>query len=228
MRNALLVFLVLNFLAYAYQSWIIEPAVIVAPDYIEQDYPALPLSEKPAERVVTETLPAASAVEEEEEEEADVGMTCIRIGPFPRAEDAAKVHRALKPRATRIVQSAEAGQVWGGYWVQTAPRNDRAQAEEIRQSLIAAGMEDAYIVSEEGAHIVSIGLYRKRASAKAIVEIAQSLGHETLLTDRFHQGTNYWLRVSLAGNGSLRAGEFQTDSGQILRTESVPCSSQEE
>jgi hypothetical protein len=155
-------------------------------------------------------------------------MTCIRIGPFPRAEDAAKVHRALKPRATRIVQSAEAGQVWVGYWVQTAPRDDRAEAEEIRQSMVAAGMEDAYIVSDEGGHIVSIGLYRKRASANAIVEIAESLGHEILLRDRFHEGTNYWLRVSLAGNGSLRAGEFQTDSGQILRTESVPCSSQEE
>jgi len=224
MRNALLVFLLLNFLAYAYQSWIIEPAVIVAPDYIEQDYPALPLSEKPADRVVAETLPAAPAVEEE----ADVGMTCTRIGPFPRAEDAAKVHRALKPRATRIVQSAEAGQVWVGYWVQTAPRNDRAKAEEIRQSLIAAGMEDAYIVSDESGHIVSIGLYRKRSSANARVEIAEGLGHEILLTDRFNEGTNYWLRVDLAGDGSLRAGEFQTDSGQILRTESVPCSSQEE
>jgi hypothetical protein len=222
MRNALLVFLVLNFLAYAYQSWILDPAVIVAPDYIEQDYPGLLLAERPAERVVAVTLPAAAA------EESDVGMTCIRIGPFPREEAAAKVRQALKPRAIRVNQSAAAGQVWVGYWVQTAPRNDYAQAEEIRQSLIAAGMEDAYIISEAGAHVVSIGLYRKRASANAIVATAQRLGHETLVRDRFKQGTNYWLRVDLVGNRSLRAGEFQTDSGQILRTEPVPCRGLEE
>jgi hypothetical protein len=223
MRNALLIFLLLNFLAYAYQSWILDPAVIVAPDYIEQDYPGLLLAERPAERVVAVTLPAAAVAEG-----SDVGMTCIRIGPFPREEAAAKVRQALKPRATRVNQSAEAGQVWVGYWVQTAPRKDYAQAEEIRQSLIAAGMEDAYIVSDEGAHIVSIGLYRKRSSANAIVATAQRLGHEILVRDRFQQGTNYWLRVDMVGNRSLKAGEFQTDSGQILRTEPVPCRGLEE
>jgi hypothetical protein len=219
MRNALLIFLLLNVLAYAYQRWILEPSVIVEADFLAQDFPGLLLAETPEDRVVAVTLPADSAATDV----ADVGMTCIRIGPFPREQDAGKVRRALESRATRIDQTAEEGQVWVGHWVQVAAQSDRAMAEKVRQSLIGAGMEDAYIVSDEDGYAVSIGLYRQRSSANSIVERADALGYEINVSDRFLEGTNYWLRVGMAGNRTLRADEFQTDSGQILRTEVVPC-----
>ena len=216
MRNALLALLMLNFLVYAYQSWIMEPDIIVAPDYLEQDFPGLMLGLSPADQVATvKVAPGA--------ETGNSGMSCLRIGPFSREADAAAVSRALKPRATRVGQTAEEGQVWVGYWVQVDDQKSRAEAENARKALVAAGIKDAYIVSGDSGFRVSLGVYRLRSSANSVVDQAAGLGYETRVDDRFQAGTNYWVRVSLIGDRSLQAGEFQTDSGRILRTETVAC-----
>jgi hypothetical protein len=70
-----------------------------------------------------------------------------------------------------------------------------------------------------------LGIYRKRASAEQIIRKARRLGFKTLMVDRFQPGTIYWLQVNMADGGALQPGEFQGDSGQILRTETVPCDS---
>ena len=41
MRNFFLFVLLINLLAFAYQSWILEPATSVAPDFAAQDVPEL-------------------------------------------------------------------------------------------------------------------------------------------------------------------------------------------
>lgn len=216
MRNALFVLLLLNFLAYAYQSWILEPDIIVAPEYLEQDFPGLMLGERLPDRVATvKVTPVAEA--------NDVGMSCLRIGPFSLESDADAVSRALKPRARKVGQTAEEGQVWVGYWVQVDDQVSRAEAENTRKALVTAGISDAYIVVEEADLRVSLGVYRLRSSANRVMEQATGLGYETILTDRFQAGTNYWVQVSLTGKQTLQSGEFQTDSGRILRTETVVC-----
>lgn len=216
MRNALLVLLLLNFLAYAYQSWILEPDIIVAPDYLEQDFPGLMLGESAADQVTTvKVAPAAEA--------NDVGTSCLRIGPFSQESDADAVRRALKPRATRVEQTEEEGLVWVGYWVQADDQVSRADVENTRKALVAAGIKDAYIVADDGGFRVSLGVYRRRSSANRVVEQATGLGYETRVKDRFQAGTNYWVKVSLTGDQTLQPGEFQTDSGRILRTETVAC-----
>ena len=216
MRNALFMLLLVNFLAYAYQSWILEPDIIVAPDYLEQDFPGLMLGERLADRVATVKVAPV-------EEASDVGMSCLRIGPFSLESDADAVSRALKPRVRRVGQTAEEGQVWVGYWVQVDDQASRAEAEKVRNALVAAGIKDAYIVVEDGGLRISLGVYRRRSSANRVIEQATGLGYKTLLTDRFQAGTNHWVQVSLTGEQTLQPGEFQTDSGRILRTETVVC-----
>ena len=220
MRNTLFVLVLLNFLAFAYQSWILEPDVLVAADYLEQDFPGLMLSEDPADRVATLKIEPGAEV-------ADVGMSCLRIGPFSREADADAVSRALEPRALRVRQSAEEGRVWAGYWVQVDDQETRAMAENARSALVSAGIKDAYVVAGDTGFRVSLGLYRLRSSANRVVEQATGLGYETRVDDRFQAGTTYWVRVSLAGDRTLQPGEFQTDSGRILRTEDVPCAGPE-
>jgi hypothetical protein len=222
MRNALLVLLLLNFLAYAYQTWILEPDIILAPDYMKQDFPGLMVDKNAADQVaMAKTTDSSGAAAR------DAGMSCLRIGPFSREADADAVSRALQPRATIVGQTAEEGQVWVGYRVQVDDQDSRAGAEKAREALVAAGIKDAYLASVDGDHRISLGVFRLRSSVNRIVEQASDLGYETRVDDRFQAGTNYWVQVRLAGDRALRPGEFQTDSGRILRTETIACSGAE-
>jgi hypothetical protein len=217
MRNALLIFLLLNILAFVYQKWILEPDVLVAPDFMDQDHPGLIQAEKPEDRVVAVTLPADDGAG------GSKATTCIRIGPFSEEQDALKVRQSLEQRASRIEQTAAEGQVWAGFWVQLTPRPEYAQAEKARDALVAAGMKDAYILSDEEGHSVSIGLFRLRASANRAAEQVKALGYEIIVKDRYQPGMNYWLTVAMQGDRPLQAGEFQGSADRILRTETVSC-----
>ena len=107
--------------------------------------------------------------------------------------------------------------------MQVADQGDRQRAEAARDKLAAAGMRDAYIVAGADDNRISLGVYRQRSSADRALQQARDLGFDTLIDDRYQPGTNFWLSVRLPGDASLLPGEFKTDSGQILRTENLPC-----
>jgi hypothetical protein len=217
MRNGLLVLLLLNFLAFAYQHWILEPDVKVAATYIAQDYPGLML-------VATTTDPVAEVILPEVLISNDQGVyRCLRVGPFPRENDADSVRRALERREATVRQTTKAGQVWVGHWVQVADQGSRAKAEATRDALIAAGIKDAYILPGDGDFRVSLGVFRLRSSANRVTEQAIKLGYDTRVDDRFQPGSNFWLQVRLPGDRPMQPGEFRTDEGQILRTETISC-----
>jgi hypothetical protein len=227
MRNAFLMLLLLNILAFAYQTWIIEPDNPVDALYIEQDVPGLLLAERPEPEVEVEAVPASEPAEPDESASQTAAVLvyrCLRIGPFARETDADKVQLSLQRREATVRQSAEPGRVWVGHWAQVADQGSRKKAEQTRDALIAKGISDAYILPGDADHRISLGVYRKRTSANNTIEQARGLGFETRMHDRYQPGTNFWLRVRMPGDRTLQATEFKTDSGQILRTETIPCS----
>jgi hypothetical protein len=217
MRNGLLVLLLLNFLAYAYQHWILEPDIKVAATYIAQDYPGLMLVDTASDPVAEVILPDARISNDE-----DV-YRCLRVGPFPRENDADSVRRALESREASVRQTTKAGQVWMGHWVQVADQGSRSKAEVTRDALIAAGIKDAYILPGDDDFRVSLGVFRLRSSANRVLEQSIELGYDTRMDDRFQPGKNFWLQVRLPGDRPMQPGEFRTDEGQILRTETISC-----
>lgn len=216
MRNAFLLLLLLNILAFTFQSWIIEPDDPVDAMSIDQDVPGLMLAEtskaQPSEPIATDVAKTANPV-----------YRCLRIGPFAQETDADRVRLSLQRREATVRQTTEAGRVWVGHWVQVADQGSRARAEAARDKLAANGIPDAYIVPGDADNRISLGVYRKRASADRTVNQARNLGFSTRVDDRYQPGTNFWLRVRLPGDRTLKPGEFKTDSGQILRTETVDC-----
>jgi hypothetical protein len=226
MRNAFLMLLLLNILAFAYQTWIIEPDNPVDALYIEQDVPGLLLAERPEPEVEVEAVPASEPAEPDESASQTAAVLvyrCLRIGPFARETDADKVQLSLQRREATVRQSAEPGRVWVGHWAQVADQGSRKKAEQTRDALIAKGISDAYILPGDADHRISLGVYRQRASADRIVKQASSLGLATLVQDRYQPGTNFWLRVRLPADQTLKPGEFKSDTGQILRTETIGC-----
>jgi hypothetical protein len=217
MRNGLLVLLLLNFLAYAYQHWILEPDTKVAATYIAQDYPSLMLVDTASDPVAEVILPDVRISNDED------AYRCLRVGPFPRENDADSVRRALESREASVRQTTKAGQVWMGHWVQVVDQGSRSKAEVTRDALIAAGIKDAYILPGDDDFRISLGVFRLRSSANRVLEQSIELGYDTRMDDRFQPGKNFWLQVRLPGDRPMQPGEFRTDEGQILRTETVSC-----
>ncbi|MDP6435991.1 MAG: SPOR domain-containing protein [Gammaproteobacteria bacterium] len=216
MRNAFLLLLLLNILAFAFQSWIIEPDDPVDAMSIDQDVPGLMLAENRKE-------PPSEPVVVEQASTTNPGYRCLRIGPFARETDADRVRLSLQRREATVRQTAEAGQVWVGHWAQVVNQGSRARAEAARDKLAANGIPDAYIVPGSTDNRISLGVYRKRVSADQAMRQARSLGFTARVDDRYRAGTNFWLRVRLPGDRALNPGEFKTDTGQILRTETIAC-----
>jgi hypothetical protein len=217
MRNLVLLLLLLNFLAFTYQSWILEPDVRLEATYIEQDFPGLMVAEASVSPVTSIILPKVVASDDK------VGYRCIRVGPFPREADADTARHALQSSVASVRQTTEKGQVWVGHWVQVADQGSRSGAEAARDALVAVGIQDAYILPGENDYRISLGVFRLRSSANRMMEQASKLGLDTRVDDRFQPGTNFWLQVRLSGDRTVRPNEIRTDTGQILRTETASC-----
>jgi cell division septation protein DedD len=214
MRNIFLLLVLLNLLVFIYQRWILEPSRL-ADKRTEQTIPMLQLAG-----------PAGVEARAEEPVAGDApDPRCLRLGPFPSRSDALDVRAALRKRGAEVSQTTDEGEVWVGHWVQVTDQGSRAKAEAARRELTANDL-DTYILPDDASYALSLGIYRKRASAEEVQKKARSLGYKTIMTDRFEPGSVFWLKVRLPVGGTLRAGEFQGDSGQILRTEIIPCAAE--
>ena len=214
MRNVILMLLLVNLLAFVYQRWIIEPDNPVAATYLKQDYPrltAVQLAARPVE--ASEDVPIS--VENE--------AKCIKIGPIQQKVAADSLAATLAGRGLDATLEAAEGRVWVGHWVQVVALADRAAAVAARNRLVAAGLNDAYIVSGGDELKISLGVFKSTPSADRTIKQAGDLGFSTRMDERYQPGTQYWLTVLLRDGRELRPGELRSDTGQILRTETVAC-----
>jgi cell division septation protein DedD len=211
MRNICLLLLLLNIMVLGYQRWILQPSNMTRAAAQAQDVPLLSLVNPPEDFAGSAPFAAASAAEK-----------CLRLGPFASRDAAQSVQRDLRKRGAEVSQSAADGQVWVGHWVQVDDQGSRASAEKARARLASSDIE-TYILPGESIHALSLGIYRKRASADRVLKKSRDLGYQTRMVDRFQAGTLFWLQVRMPDNDRLQPGEFQGDAGQILRTESVSC-----
>ena len=232
MRSFFLFVLLINLLAFAYQSWIIEPDVSVMATHLDQRVPELVLV-APAPPAVQASAGDQAVAEDvrsdepadapSEPQEAAPAYRCLRIGPLPRETDADAVRLALRQKQATVRQTAEPGRVWVGYWVQTGAHASRSQAEDARKILNNNGMSDVYILPDNEQFRISLGVFRLRSSADGVVEQARKLGFDTRVVERYQPGTNFWLLVRIPADRSLQSGELPSVPGQILRTEATPC-----
>jgi hypothetical protein len=214
-RNTLFILILLNFLAFIYQAWIIEPEEPVSALYFAQDYPGLVVAE-------VKVRPGPPAVQDAPEPVDAQELKCMRIGPFAREVDADSVGAALEASDAEVSRNSEMGQVWVGHWVQVTGQASRLMAEQTRDKLKAAGMRDAYVLAGDD-HRISLGVFRLRSSANGVVQQATQLGLPTRVDDRFQPGANFWLQVRMPDDLTPQLGELQATPGQILRTETILC-----
>lgn len=126
---------------------------------------------------------------------------CWQLGPFP---DEAAMRRAwqsleyvaldLQMRRTDAVRAA-------GYRLRVPPAASRAEAELLRESLLAAGFGAARIEADHG---IDLGSYADLAGAESRQRTAQQLGLEVLLRAEQARTAHWWIDASVRNTAGFR------------------------
>lgn len=220
MRNVILSLALANVLLLAWERWV-KPAEVADPAVFagRVDEPSVPkLVLYNPEGLVPPTTPPqpvmAPAVDT---------LRCERIGPFANPEPAASIAQQLGERGLKVDLVHETGDIWVGQWVQVIGMESGDQAREAVERLVAAGLNDAYIVRTEPTIDISLGVFRGAAGAEQVMRVARAAGLEPSQSDRFRTGTQHWVSVELRGQEALDLTDLQLQWSQILRTENVAC-----
>lgn len=205
MRNLFLLLLLGNLVLFGWQRW---GRVAPAP--------------RPAPPVPSLELLAPGMAAPDAGAPAD-GVRCLQLGPFEDPGTLASAARALRAAGREVREVLRPGEVWVGNWVQIDGLATLEAAEAARRRLVAGGLTDAYIMQVDGAHRISLGVFRERARAEGVQRRARELGFTPALGDRYRPAQEAWLELRQAPGERFDPALLALPAAQILRTEEVAC-----
>ena len=108
------------------------------------------------------------------------GKTCVEWGSFA-ATDAARATEALAPLVPGARLQQRQADENAGWWVFLPPRGGRPEAQKKAAELKALGVDDYFIVQEEGPQrfAVSLGIFKTEAAAASRLEALRAKGVKT-------------------------------------------------
>jgi hypothetical protein len=161
------IFLILVFANLAFFTW----ARYMAPAEAGLDSAPLSRQIQPDKlRIIgpDDPAPAAAAAPAPVSKPAPVAVSCLEWGSFTVA-DTPRAEKALEPLSlgTRLAQRRT--DETAGWWVYIPPQGNRQAAQKKAAELKALGIDDYFIVLEEGAQrwAVSLGVFRTEEAAQA-------------------------------------------------------------
>jgi len=146
---------------------------------------------------------------------------CIEWGSFTLA-DAPRMEKALEPLALGARLAQRRTEETAGWWVFIPPQGSRAGAQKKSAELKALGVDDHFIVQEEGTlrWALSLGVFRTGEAAQARLTALRDLGVRTAQAGpRELQVPKVWLQVrgADAAQHSLLKDIARTVEGSELR-----------
>lgn len=214
MKNVFLALVLANLLFLGWKLWIAPAEVAPMGLLVRGDEPEIALARPPAAKRGTEAPPDGTA-------------RCVRLGPIGDGVVADAVRARLGAGGLESSMTTDEGQVWVGHWVQVEGVASRAEADQVVARLAAGGLPDAYVLQTAAPFSVSLGVFRDRVRADAVVASARALGLSPSVTDRYRSGLQYWLTVALPPGRVVPLDELVRESGQILRAEEITCAAPE-
>jgi hypothetical protein len=136
----------------------------------------------------------------------DANLTCVSAGPFLARADAERTAARLGLLGFTVRLRDAREEVRVGHWVRLEGLATREDAENARAALQAAGLSDAYVLTEEGAGtVVSLGVLADADRAAETAAAARAAGFEPRTVDRLRTEDVTWLDVDRQANGGLPA-----------------------
>jgi hypothetical protein len=123
--------------------------------------------------------------------------SCTEWGAFSIAE-AARAEQVLEPLALGARLSQRRSEEKAGWWVFIPPQGNRPAALKKTAELKSLGIEDYFILQDEGnmRWAVSLGVFSSEEAAKARLEALRAKGVRTAQTgERDTQVTKIWFQV---------------------------------
>jgi len=220
-RALFLLLLLANLLYFAWARWVApppQPAGYVAPAATVSGSIRL-LSEVPAAQAA-----ASSAAGTLSLDAAD--LACVSAGPFREPAGAERAAEQLRSLGFTVRLRASRDEVPVGHWVRLEGLATPEDAANAEAALRAAGIGEAFVVTEEGVGtVVSLGVYADAAKAAGIAAAARAAGFEPRTVEPMRTEDVTWLDVDRQANGGLpaidelRGGE----AGRFAELELRPC-----
>jgi hypothetical protein len=226
MRNLVFLLVLANGLFWAWEHWLRpRPGTQRVDEAVEGGLTLVSeLGDDPDTSLVATAEPATNAAPPAEVEVAAVQplpTRCFSLGPFRDLPEAARIGSSLKRAGLAPNQRVGEGDIWIGYWVHIDNLNTRAEAEKTLRGLREGGVTDSYIVSEDGGHGISLGVFSEIKRAGTRREQVKALGFDPVVTDRSRRGTVYWVDLELDNDEQLDLESLQ--QGRIVRLEERDC-----
>ena len=221
MRALFQLLLLANILFLAWTQWI-APVPVVAGRQVPSSDGANSIRlvrEAPLAAELSSAVSAAGPTDP-----ASGGLTCVSGGPFLDAA-AGQAASRLERLGFTSRQRSSRDDVWVGQWVRVENLATAEDATNALAALRAAGIADAYVLSDEPpGNVVSLGVFADPAKAAEAAAAAQKAGFTTLTEDRFRQADVVWLDVDRQANAGLPGLEvFRGESAPQTRLELRPC-----
>jgi hypothetical protein len=111
-----------------------------------------------------------------------VPLACLEWGSFSPA-DAVRAAQRLDPLALGARLAQYRGEETAGWWVYIPPQANRAAAQKKAAELKKLGVDEYFVVQEEGRQrwAVSLGVFRTEEAAKARLEALRARGVKSAL-----------------------------------------------
>jgi hypothetical protein len=230
MRAFFLLFVLANILFLAWSRYFspgdgsVDPAPLarqIGPDKLRVlrpgETPAAALKAAPQPAVA---VPQPAAVAPQPEASA----ACMEWGSFTLA-DAPKAEQSLEALSLGPRLGQRRTEELAGWWVFIPPQNNRQSAVKKAAELKSLGVDEFFVVGEEGPFrwAVSLGVFRNEDAAQARLKVLRGLGvRSAQASPRETLVPKVWLQVK--GVDSATEARLKEIARQVEGSELKPCS----
>lgn len=167
---------------------------------------------KPEQRTVPSADTAATPVAAAGTS-TDAALRCASLGPFADAASAEAGRAKLGASVARAAVREVASKNSAGYRVILPPAADRAAAQANVQRIIAAGLNDYYMINDgPEANAIALGRYRNQEGAQRRLEALQAAGFAAKIVPVAEPPASQWW-LDVAFDSKTSAARLRTQAG---------------
>jgi len=200
-RALFLLLLLANLLFAGWSLWVAptQPAT----------HPATPGATGPGSiRLLSEVPPQPPPADADLAVLADADLACVSAGPYLDRGEAERAAARLGALGFTVGLRDGQEEVRVGQWVRIEGLATPEDAANVQAALQAAGLTEAFVVTDEQAGtVVSLGVHSDASRADATVAAARRAGFEPKVVDALRSSDVVWLDVNRQASGGLPAPE---------------------
>jgi hypothetical protein len=156
----------------------------------------------------------------------EAGLACVSAGPYLDRAEAERAAARLADLGYTARLREGRDEVSIGQWVRVEGLATPEDAANALAALQAAGLAEAYVVTDEQAGtVVSLGVYSDAARASESVAAARAAGFEPRIVDAMRTADVAWLDVDRLASGGLPTPEQlqPAETERLPRIALRPC-----